>query len=170
MHREGLESGANCDRGQRRATGVGARRARDRIAEALKAYQAAAKIDDQYAELEFRIARALWMQGDYAGAKQHFWRARDLDTLRFRADSRINEINRAVASSAGAELVDADEIFSKQSPNGAVGSDLVYEHVHMTAGRELLVGAGDVRTDCQQIADSGRTLIHRGGCSVRNRM
>jgi tetratricopeptide (TPR) repeat protein len=100
--------------------------------DALKAYQAATKIDDQYAELEFRTARSLWMLGDYGGAKQHFSRARDLDTLRFRADSRINDINRRVAAASGVELVDAEAVFSKESPNGIVGSDLVYEHVHMT--------------------------------------
>ena len=111
-------------------------------AEALQAYFAAAKIDDQFAELEFRIARSLRMQGDYAGANQHFMRARDLDTLRFRADSRINEINRAVASSSGAELVDAEKIFSEQSPHGIIGSELVYEHVHMTPlGNYLLARA-----------------------------
>ncbi len=127
--------------------------------EALKAYDAAAKIDDQYAELEFRIARALWMQGDYAGAKQHFGRARDLDTLRFRADSRINEINRAVGSSAGAELVDADEIFSKQTPNEAVGSDLVYEHVHMTAaGNYLLARAMFVQIASKLPTAPGRSF------------
>lgn len=111
-------------------------------AEALQAYLAASKIDDQFAELEFRIARSLWMQGDYAGAKQHFLRARDLDTLRFRADSRINEINRAVALSTGAELVDADALFSSESANGIVSSDLVYEHVHLTPrGNYLLARA-----------------------------
>ena len=112
-------------------------------ADALKAYEAAAKIDDQYAELEFRIARSFWMQGDYANAKQHYLRARDLDTLRFRADSKINDINRSVASSSsGAELVDADSIFSKESPNGIIGSELVYEHVHMTPlGNYLLARA-----------------------------
>ena len=111
--------------------------------EALQAYQAATKIDDQFAELEFRMARSLWMQGDYNGAKQHFLRARDLDTLRFRADSRINDINRSVASSTpGAELVDAEALFSKESPNGIIGSDLVYEHVHMTPlGNYLLARA-----------------------------
>jgi tetratricopeptide (TPR) repeat protein len=112
-------------------------------ADALKAYQAATKIDDQYAELEFRIARNLWMLGDYANAKQHYLRARDLDTLRFRADSKINDINRSVASSSsGAELVDADAIFSKESPNGIIGSELIYEHVHMTPlGNYLLARA-----------------------------
>ena len=111
-------------------------------ADAVKAYQAAAKIDDQFAELEFRIARSLWMLGDYAGAKDHFSRARDLDTLRFRADSRINDINRRVAAASGAELVDAEDVFSKQSPNGIVGSELVYEHVHLTPlGNYLLARA-----------------------------
>ncbi len=111
--------------------------------EALKAYQAAAKIDDQYAELEFRIARSLWMQGDSTAARDHYLRARDLDTLRFRADSRINDLNRSVASSSpGAELVDADAIFSKESPNGIIGSELVYEHVHTTPlGNYLLARA-----------------------------
>ncbi len=112
-------------------------------AEALKAYLAAINIDGQYAELEFRIARCLWMLGNYPAAKEHFLRARDLDTLRFRADSSINDINRSVASSSsGVELVDAEEIFSKESANGIIGSELVYEHVHMTPlGNYLLARA-----------------------------
>ena len=127
-------------------------------AEALKAYQAAAKIDDQYAELEFRIARSLWMQGDYAGAKQHFSRARDLDTLRFRADSKINDINRSVAASTtGTELVDAEEIFSKESPNSIIGSDLVYEHVHMTPlGNYLLARAMFLQIASKLAMEAGR--------------
>ena len=102
-------------------------------AEALKLYLSAASIDGDYAELEFRIARCLRALGDYSAAREHFLRARDLDTLRFRADSKINDINRSVArSSPGAELVDADAIFAKESLNGVTGSELVYEHVHMT--------------------------------------
>jgi tetratricopeptide (TPR) repeat protein len=112
-------------------------------ADALKTYLAATQIDDQYAELEFRIARCLWMLGDYRAAREHFLRARDLDTLRFRADSKINDINRSVASSSsGVELVDADEIFAKESLNGIAGSELVYEHVHLTPeGNYLLARA-----------------------------
>ena len=111
--------------------------------EALNEYQAASKLDDQYAELEFRIARSFWMLGNYGAAREHFVRARDLDTLRFRADSKINDINRSVASStAGAELVDADAIFAKESPNGVIGNQLVYEHVHLTPeGNYLLARA-----------------------------
>jgi len=112
-------------------------------AEALKAYLTAINIDGQFAELEFRIARCLWMLGNYPAAKEHFLRARDLDTLRFRADSKINDINRSVASSTpSVELVDAEEIFSKESANLIIGSELVYEHVHMTPlGNYLLARA-----------------------------
>ena len=101
-------------------------------ADALQAYYAAAKIDDDYAELEFRIARSLSSLGDVKSAREHFARARDLDTLRFRADSEINRINRSVAASSGVSVVDAEKILADESADGIVGSDLVYEHVHMT--------------------------------------
>jgi hypothetical protein len=55
----------------------------------------------------------------------------------------INDINRSVASSSvGAELVDAETIFSNRSADGIIGSDLVYEHVHLTPlGNYLLARA-----------------------------
>jgi tetratricopeptide (TPR) repeat protein len=128
-------------------------------ADALKTYLSAAQIDDQYAELEFRIAHCLWMLGDYAAAREHFARARDLDTLRFRADSRINDINRSVTSSSGAELVDADQIFSRESPNGIVGSELIYEHVHMTPeGNYILARAMFLQIASKLAPETGPSL------------
>ena len=133
-------------------------------ADALKAYLSAQQIDDQYAELEFRIARCLWRLGDYRAARGHFDRARDLDTLRFRADSRINDINRSVASSSGAELVDADEIFANESPNGIVGSELVYEHVHLTPeGNYLLARAMFLQIVSKLAKVAGQAPSLRGG-------
>lgn len=103
------------------------------FSEALELYRSAARIDDEYAELEFRIARCLKSMGDTKSANEHFQRARDLDTLRFRADTRINDINRFVpAAYTGVGLVDTESLFSSASRDGIVGSDLVYEHVHMT--------------------------------------
>ena len=101
--------------------------------EALEAYQAATVIDDEFAELEFRIARRFSQRGDYQAASQHYSRARDLDTLRFRADSTINNINRDVANSLrNVALVDAEKILSKAASDGIIGSDQIYEHVHLT--------------------------------------
>jgi tetratricopeptide (TPR) repeat protein len=131
LHREGLGEDALRSWTQLVQQGAALEGARS-YDEALQRYQAALQIDNAYAELEFRIARVEWNKGDYAAAKAHFARARDLDTLRFRADIKMNDINRSVASSAAAELVDADAIFSDQTPNGVTGSELVYEHVHMT--------------------------------------
>ena len=104
------------------------------FAKALKLYYSAAQIDDEYAELAFRIARCESALGDYAAAKDHYTRARDMDTLRFRADSRINEIIRATAKAAGpnAVLLDTDSLFAGESRNGVIGSELFYDHVHLT--------------------------------------
>lgn len=101
---------------------------------ALRSYQQAAQFDDQYAELHFRIARCLWAIGDFTAAKEHYIRARDLDTLRFRADSRVDSIISSVATSSGptVELLDAESFFSGESHNGVIGSELIYDHVHFT--------------------------------------
>lgn len=112
-------------------------------AEALKRYLAAAEIDPQYAELQFRIARCLWALGDFAGAKERFVRAQALDTLRFRADSKINEIIRALpGTDPGVGVVDAAAVFAGESEHGIPGSELFYEHVHMNPrGNYLLARA-----------------------------
>jgi tetratricopeptide (TPR) repeat protein len=123
-------------------------------AEALNDYSQALKIDDQYAELEFRIARTFSEMGDYTDAKQHFQRARDLDTLRFRADSRINDINRE-SSRWGAELIDAESVLSQESPNGIIGSELVYEHVHMTPRGNYLLARELFEKIARQLASQG---------------
>jgi tetratricopeptide (TPR) repeat protein len=128
-------------------------------ADALKLYLSAAAIDDDYAELEFRIARCFWKMGDYKSAKEHFLRARDLDALRFRADSRINQINGSASSIAGVDLVDADAILSDASPDGIIGSDLVYEHVHLTPeGNYLLARALFLKT-AKSLPSEGRDPV-----------
>ena len=143
-------------------------------AEALRQYQAAAVIDGEYAELEFRIARAAWKLGDYKSAKEHLVRARDLDTLRFRADSKINEVNRSAAGAKGTVLVDAERILSDAAPDGIIGTDQIYEHVHMTPeGNYLLARAmfaeiapelahGSKVTDPPSEADCERLLALTG--------
>lgn len=111
--------------------------------EALKLYLSAANIDPQYAELQFRIARCLWALGDFAGAKERFVRAQDLDTLRFRADSRLNEVIRELAGAGpGVGVVDAAAVFAGESPQEVPGDELFYEHVHMNPrGTYLLARA-----------------------------
>jgi tetratricopeptide (TPR) repeat protein len=150
QHREGLSRDDLRDWTSLVEEGSRVESARD-YGQALQIYRQASAIDDQYAELEFRIARLLENIGDTQQAAEHFARARDLDTLRFRADSRINQINRSAAS-AGADVVDAEAIFSRSNPAGTIGSDLVYEHVHMTPAGNYLLGREMFRKTATQIS------------------
>jgi tetratricopeptide (TPR) repeat protein len=103
-------------------------------AEAAGAFQAAAKIDDRYAELRFRQGRCALALGRASEAREDCRAARDLDALRFRCDSRLNDlIRQAAAAHAGdrLRLADAERVFSEQSPDGLPGEELFYEHVHL---------------------------------------
>jgi tetratricopeptide (TPR) repeat protein len=111
-------------------------------AEAVLQYQRAAQLDDQFADLQFRLARCCAALDQREEARQHFVLARDLDTLRFRADSRINEIIRRVAGQwqpRGVRLADAESVLARESADGVPGAESFYEHVHLTFPGNYLV-------------------------------
>jgi tetratricopeptide (TPR) repeat protein len=92
---------------------------------AVEKFRDAAKLDDHYADLHYRLARCLAVLGWTAEADEHFSRALDLDALRFRADSRINDAIRKAAAQTHAELADVAPEISAQA------AGLFYEHVHL---------------------------------------
>lgn len=104
-----------------------------RYPEAIDAYLAAAEIDASYADLQFRLGRCYWLTGEYEKAIERYIAAREADTLRFRADSRINETIRKTAAdyAAGVYLVDTARIFAQNSAHRAPDDELFHEHVHM---------------------------------------
>ena len=111
-------------------------------AEAVLQYQRAAQLDDQFADLQFRLARCCVALDQREEALRHFVLARDLDTLRFRADSRINEIIRRVAGQwqpHGVRLADAESALARESADGTPGAEWFYEHVHLTFAGNYLV-------------------------------
>ena len=129
-HRAGLtpERAAEWERLFR--AGIAREQARE-YAAALAQYEPAGKIDDDFAELRFRMGRCHLALGRAEDARRNFEWARDLDTLRFRADTRINQIIRHVAArTAGVQPLDAVERFTQKSPNGLAGEEFLYEHVH----------------------------------------
>lgn len=72
-----------------------------------------------------------------------FARARDLDTLRFRADSRVNAIIREVAAAYPTiRLIDAEKLIP---PDGSS----FYEHVHLRPGANAKLAAAIVGPDAQ---------------------
>jgi tetratricopeptide (TPR) repeat protein len=106
------------------AAGTQAQAAGD-FAAALVNFRTAAEIDDGFAELAFQRARCA-MELKQETAESDFRLARDLDTLRFRADSRLNEIIRHTGKAKGITTIDADAELAR---DGA--ADLFYDHVHL---------------------------------------
>jgi tetratricopeptide (TPR) repeat protein len=107
-----------------------------RLNEAVEEYRQALEIDDLYAELHFRLGRAYLALGRPEVARGHLVRSRDLDALRFRADSQINRI--ITETVAGREeqdvyLIDGERILGEafEASGGLPGDALFYEHVHL---------------------------------------
>lgn len=121
-------------------------------------YRAALAIDDRHAELVFRLGRLALQSGRDAEARRLLQRALDLDTLRFRTDSALNQTIRDLAAgeaTAGVttdrplknfrpavELVDLAQSIGARAEHGIPGDDFLYEHVHLT-----LRGAYEIARD-----------------------
>jgi tetratricopeptide (TPR) repeat protein len=110
--------------------------------EAVAAYQKAAKIDPQFAELQYRMGRCDLALTNNDQARRDFELARDYDALDFRADTHINSAIKEAASShagQGVYLLDAASALAQSSPDGIPGLEFFYEHVHLNfAGNYLL--------------------------------
>lgn len=104
--------------------------AEGRTAEAVASLESAAVAAPESAQLQFLLGRALRAAGRDKEASAALRRARDLDRHRFRADTRINDIIRAVAARhAGRDvvLIDADRDLVG---DGVPGKGEFTEHVH----------------------------------------
>jgi tetratricopeptide (TPR) repeat protein len=135
-----------------------------RWSDALTNYTAAANLDAHYAELQFRMGHCLLETGGDAEAGRHFAQARDLDTLRFRADTKINQIIERTASGRtkdGIYFLDMATLLATNSPHGIPGEEMFYEHVHLTFPGNYLIARSVVEQVAQilpkNIAASGVT-------------
>lgn len=84
--------------------------------------------------LHYALGRLEHALGRHGSAVEHLVRARDLDALRFRADSRINQAARRVAETEDIPLVDAEALFRDGGPGiePLGGRRYFWEHVHFT--------------------------------------
>ncbi len=116
-------------------------------ARAAAKYQEAATLDNQFADLHFRLGRCYRELKEFDKGREELILARDQDVLRFRADTRINRIIRETAAgqeSNGIHLLDLVRIFEEEdkAAHGAPGDDLFWDHVHMNfPGNYLLASA-----------------------------
>ncbi len=106
---------------------------------AERAYRAAWAIDDRHAELAFKLGRLALQRGDRPEAARLLQRALDLDTLRFRTDSTLNQAIVDAAGGSAAKLIDIAGLVGAQAEFGIPGDDLLYEHVHLNFHGTYLV-------------------------------
>jgi len=113
--------------------------ARGLYQEALTAYQQCQRLDDQYAELAYRIGCCLYHLGHFELARQYLELARELDVCPLRAPAEINRIIRDVAAHYGVPVVDAEKEFAGRCPQGVMDGTLLVDHVHPTVrGHQLI--------------------------------
>lgn len=112
--------------------------------EAVQRYLAAAAIDDSYAELQFRLGRCYSAMERYDKARNRYIKARELDTLRFRAGTQINGIIRSVSEDKTEKeiyLVDTVAAIAHNSPYETPGKELFWEHAHFNfKGNYIVAG------------------------------
>ena len=93
------------------------------------------------ARAAYDSAQRLLAAGDSGAARPLYLRARDLDVIRFRAPSALNDVIRAAASAPGARYVPVAERFDATSPAGMPGHELFLEHVHPNQRGYALIAA-----------------------------
>jgi tetratricopeptide (TPR) repeat protein len=102
--------------------------------QALEQYRAAAQLSPLYAEGHFRLGQSLLEMTNADAAAESFRRARDSDSLLFRADTAINRIIREVAgryAGQGVVFLDAEAALAPLGTSHVTGDECFYEHVHL---------------------------------------
>ena len=141
-----------------------------RWAEAADAFQRAAEIDPEHAETAYRLGRCEARLGRDAEARRHLELARDLDTLRFRADTRTNAIVREVARREARRPArrTPKRRSRAQSPHGAPGDESFLDHVHLTFHGNYLLGVALLEQVREALPERGARGRARGArCRAR---
>ena len=126
--------------------------------DAVTQFQAALEIDPDYADTHFRLATAFENMGQFLEAKTHYQRALDLDALRFRADTNINQIIQDVAASVGNDafsFVDSAAAFEQASQPFQPGWNLLLEHVHYDFSGNHVLAAEMSRSIMSNLSAAG---------------
>ena len=105
----------------------------------LQQLEQAVTLSSEHAWLWYLQGRALERLGRDAQAQRAFRKARDLDTMPWRAPTAHNAVIRAVAKEHGAVLADVEAAFIDAAPAQGVGWEWMVDHVHCSvAGQALL--------------------------------
>lgn len=105
----------------------------------LQSLEAIVAKQADHAMLQYRLGQTQLALNNESAALSHFTQARDLDPMPWRSLSSASESVRNVAEDTGAVLCDLEAEFRKASPYGAIGWELMDDHVHPSLDGQLLI-------------------------------
>ncbi len=158
LHRPGFTPAQEANYAAHLAAAAEAAGRRD-FATAETRLRAALALDPEYAEGHYQWGRLLLASGRAGEARGPLQRALDLDVLRFRTDSRLNETIRSVATSLGDQgtrMLDLARLAEEQSPGGCIGDEFLYEHVHLSFRGTYLVARALFGAVSEDLSARGR--------------
>ncbi len=106
----------------------------------------------------YQAAGRALADGDTLRARTLFVEARDLDTIRFRAPSAVNDIIRSLADMPGVTLVDMERVFDRAAAPAIPGYNLFTDHLHPTANGYDLMGEAFHRALQREVLRANDTL------------
>jgi len=133
--------------------------------QAISCYEQAVALDDDYAELHFRLARCQLLAGRREAAQRQFILAKDWDSLQFRTDTRLNDIVREVATESlgrgQIRLVETAAALAagERCPDGIPGREFFYEHVHLRFDGDYEVAKALLPVVIQSLRERGLAVL-----------
>ncbi|TSA41699.1 MAG: hypothetical protein D4R57_00195 [Verrucomicrobiales bacterium] len=97
------------------------------------------KPGDASARAQFQLAQSLYTSNQFPEALAVFQKARDLDTMPWRATSAANDAIRRAAGELNSPVCDVEGAFHTNSPGGSIGWELMDDHVHPTLRGQAMI-------------------------------
>jgi tetratricopeptide (TPR) repeat protein len=106
---------------------------------AIVRLRSAIALDSLYADAHYRLAQCLDTAGRKREAYPEYILARDDDELRFRTDSKFNDLIRSMDDHQHCFVADIEAVFKSVSPDSLIGHNLILEHLHPNARGQFLM-------------------------------
>jgi tetratricopeptide (TPR) repeat protein len=106
---------------------------------AIVLFRSAISIDTLYADAHYRLARCLDAEGRGREAYPEYVLARDYDELRFRMDSKFNNLVRSMDDNEHCSVADIEKVFKSLSQDSLIGYNLILEHLHPNVRGNFLI-------------------------------
>lgn len=96
----------------------------------MKPFNSISENGAESAQAVFESAQKAEKEGNFDRALELYYKAKDLDCIRFRASEDVNRIIDELAQKHKAYKIPMLKVFQENSPNKLIGNNLMTEHLH----------------------------------------